>query len=868
MKPIKLTVSAFGPYAEVETVDFTDSGLFLITGDTGAGKTTIFDAVSFALYGEASGGKSRRASNGFRSDYAAEKVKTYVEYFFSHKGKEYRIKRVPDIIRRDADGKTATRQGNAEFEELGTGTVITGIRDVNEKVHEILGLDREQFSQTVMIAQGDFLKILNSKSDERRALFRKIFNTDVFKKLQEKLKEMNDECTAAVNQVNSAVLGSFARTSYYGEFAEAELLRSYSDDAKNLDLFIALLDKMIKRQEKQFKEVASEAEKESKKVISLTEKIQKAKDTNRDFDDLEVSSARLEALNAEAQEITEKKAKLGAGKRAAQLASAETLLKKIVSDKTAAEDRQKTLTFELKDIRAGLTAAKKALDEAEKAAEALDRLNAEITSLENASPVLAKLAEKRKLLEKTNKLLTVQAAESRKCDTLYTELKERFYLCQSGLLAQSLEEGMPCPVCGSVRHPSPAVLSDESVTREELDAAEQNRADAERALADINADAEAYKAAVQLALEQLKALGIKPDDDVSGRIKVLEKQIYNIRKALDSAKKTYETLQVDEAKKKAESDTVAQSLEKLKKSAEQARKQFEEELKKQKFSDEAEYLAAKLTEKEIAVLEKETADYDTARASAEALVKSLKNKTKSKKRIDINELKEQLDAADRRRNELGKAEREIHASVDRNNSVLNELSSSREKKEAFGKRRGIISELYKAVSGQKSQTVKISFETYVQQYYFKQVVAAANKRLTVLTDGMFVLRCKEEAKNMRSQAGLDLDVLDRSTGQWRDVSTLSGGESFMASMALALGLSDIAQEGSGEIRLESMFIDEGFGSLDDNSLHQALEVLSKLADGNRLIGVISHMPELKEKIDNKIIVTKKPTGSSIAVELS
>ena len=234
--------------------------------------------------------------------------------------------------------------------------------------------------------------------------------------------------------------------------------------------------------------------------------------------------------------------------------------------------------------------------------------------------------------------------------------------------------------------------------------------------------------------------------------------------------------------------------------------------------------------------------------------------------MSAEDLSAKLDAARTTARRAAAEDTALTAAQTADETAIARLTAIAEKRAAAQHRWAVVNEVYATVSGQMSRRTKLSFETYVQQYYFKQVIAAANKRLTVLTDGMFVLRCKEEAKNMRSQSGLDLDVLDRSTGLWRDVSTLSGGESFMASLALALGLSDVVQSRSGGVRLDAMFIDEGFGSLDENALRQAMELLTRLAGGARLVGVISHMPELKERIERKVIVTKTVSGSKLRVE--
>lgn len=865
MKPVKLILSAFGPYAGETAVSFHQKGLFLITGDTGAGKTTIFDAISFALYGEASGGNTRRSTKSFRSDYAPEGVKTFVEYFFEHKGRQYRVKRTPDTVKRDAAGKGTSRPGTAEFEELDTGRVVTGIRNVDDAIRVIIGLDREQFSQTVMIAQGDFLKILNAKSDVRKKLFREIFNTGTYENLQIRLKEAERRCADAVDTVNTkiTVLCGSAKTE---GFPENEALSEYKEKAEQLDNFANLLTKVTKKQQKALEKAEKTLSKTQADAELLSSKITAAQSVNSLLAALAAKEEEQKKLADRGEEMQALSARLDEAARAAAVVAADTLL---TSRQTQAAREEKNVTqgeAALKELNTKAKAAKAALADAEKKLADAKKAEPRIAAIQSALPVIKTLTANRQSLPAAQSKAAAAYKKSAECDLAYAQTKEHFYASQYSLIAAGLTEGEPCPVCGSVAHPKPAAPTAFTATKEDLESAEKAKNKAEAQLKECQTAVDTLSALIAGAEQQLKELKIDPQTDNEEMAAKLQTAITEAEKDYNEKDSACSGIVLAVERKSAEIKAAKENLTRIKAEIRESEKQFAAALKKQKFPNRNAYEKAGMSEKDRAAAEKELNNYRTAKAAADARVKELKAQTKGKKQTDITALSLQLSQIKAQRDESKAVCEKYGTAVSVNSGVLNSLAEQKALKEKATAKWAVYKELYNTVSGQKTNTVKISFETYVQQYYFKQVIAAANKRLSDLTEGMFVLRCKEEAKNMRSQVGLDLDVFDRGTNQWRDVSTLSGGESFMASMALALGLSDIAQEGSGEIRLESMFIDEGFGSLDETALQQALALLAKLADGNRLIGVISHMPELKDRIENKIVVTKKLTGSVIQTE--
>ncbi len=871
MKPLKITMSAFGPYSTVATVDFEkdigSDGVFLVTGDTGAGKTTIFDAISFALYGDPSGGKERRDSKSFRSDYAAAATATFVEFTFSHKGSTYVVKRNPEYPREKKSGSgVTTEKASAEIKCLETGEIIDGPKEVTEKCYELLGLTREQFSQTVMIAQGDFRKILTEKSEERKQLFQKIFKTQIYANLQSRLYAMKKECEEKDDRINGNILNAFSRIIVEPEFP---ITMEFFGEAKFLDKVMEELSEMTKTESVKYGAFTKTLEGIEKNVDTLNTAIAKGEETNKELKSLETLKKTLSDLSSQKKEMDEKKKKLDESKKVLpilpfvksveNISSLVTKLEKAITDETEDEAKAKTSLSSLKD----------ALKKAKKEYEAYDELKARVSSLENVLEPLKSKEKIEKDIASEKKALEKALMNSKEADEEYGRIKDAFYMSQYGLIAKELEDKKPCPVCGSTTHPSPAVLPEASATQEELDAADEKRKEFEGILQAETEKNTKLKASLESIEKQISSLKLKKDASaasVKAEIDELNAQALSLKDAYEKAqnneKKASELLSGISAQLKSNKDSLKEQKEELK----AAETELSSSLKEHGFKSLDDLNKANLLEAERNALEREINKFNEDLKSTKDQVKSLEDKTKGLKVIDLEDLKEKLTEAKDAKKAMEKDKSDMNNRLNTNTGILEELEKYKKEKGSMSKNWAIIKELSDLVSGQKSGAVKLSFETYVQQYYFRQVISAANKRLLTLTGGMFTLRCKQTAKNMRTQAGLDLDVYDKSTGHWRDVSTLSGGESFLASLALALGLSDVVQSGSGGIRLDSMFIDEGFGTLDEDTLQKAVSLLVDLADGKRLIGVISHRPELKERIEKQIIIKKKITGSEISIQ--
>ncbi len=880
MKPIQLVLSAFGPYVERTVIDFSalgEEGLFLIAGDTGAGKTTIFDAISFALYGEASGGKEKRKSKSFHSDYVSDQTETYVELTFRHRGETWWIRRNLEYQRpakKKKDGmETTTRQAaDAQMRNEDTGEEILRMDDVNRRVRELLGLTQDQFTQTVMIAQGDFLKILTASSDDRKKLFRDLFHTNLYVDLQSRLQEKNRACADEQKALEQVILSAEGKIDPEAEFAEREILLSYCGQIQHTDALCALLARLIE-QEKAAQEQARAQKKEAADQIgALIAAVTEGERVNRDFADWESKRARLAALTAGQGEIDAQRAALAAARRAQQLETDEALMRRTRRDM----DAQRAA---LSEAQAALEQAEKALPEAEtrmKEAESrggeIHALLAQAKQMEDCLPVLGEVERLKAALDTQKRELQRLTEDSSRAQATYTAAQNSYYLSQAGLLARELKAGQPCPVCGSTAHPCPAQITPETVTRQALEQAAQRRETAEKAQSDAATRLAANQAALDEREDRLRALKIGADETqqrLAARIDAAHQAAADRQREIDAARSAYQAL--DKRKTAAQSavDAAQKQLAALEEDLRVQTEAFEQKRTAHGFEDEASYRLAKRTNAEIERLDREIRNFDEQKRTLAAQSRELEEKLSGRQKTDLTALQNRRAAALDRQAKAENAEKAMVRKLTLHESAEREI---RQANAAIQKKRGkwqIIQELYTCCAGiaAGNPRAKLTFEAYVQQYYFRFVVAAANKRLTRLTDGMFTLRVMREAANRVSQSGLDLEVLDRSTGQARDVSTLSGGESFLASLALALGLSDAVQSQSGQIRMDAMFIDEGFGSLDENALRSSIDVLLELADGKRLIGIISHVQELEERIDKQIVVTKTPNGSTVRMNV-
>ena len=875
MKPIKLVMSAFGPYAGKTEIDFGvfgETGLFLIAGDTGAGKTTLFDAISFALYGEASGGKERRKSKSFRSDYALPKTETFVELTFSHRRDTWRILRNPEYIRPKLTGEgTTTQTASATLTNLETGEVFHGLMEVDQRVKELLGLSQDQFTQTVMIAQGDFLKILNASSDERKSLFQKLFHTGFYEAMQKKLQEMNSACNKEQEEMNLRLRLAGKKIDPEAAFPEKEMISLYQEDPKYAPLLQEVLERLLTFEKQQLKQAQKQKDDADAAHQHLIAALEQAKAVNAGHEKLEKARDALALLMDSQSSVDEKAAVLAGARKAREVLAGEMVLLNIQKEKAEQQsvltDAEKTL----QETEKALPDAQKALEQANLLLPQAEEFIVKARLLMQAAPQLKEKEKLQKQQTKLQKELNTLYENSRAADSAYAAAKEGYYRSQAQLLAAELKDGQPCPVCGAVHHPAPAPCTADTVTREDMEQAEKAQQLANEKLKKASDQKLTADAALTAALESLKAMQIGEDATEAGlkqQAKDCETQAAALRQQAETCQKRLTDLQLLSEKYGEAVRLGKERMASLTGREAEAEAHFHALLQTHGFENERDYQLSKLSEQDMTQLENAILSHQQQKTALSHQISQLTEELQGKEKTDLIALEEKRHAADAARQQAQEQVNAVMQKTSAHTDVLKEIQAVLGQMKRKEENWAIIRDLSDCCSGKAggNRRAKLTFEAYVQQYYFKQVVSAANKRLTLLTDGMFTLRCKEEARDRVRQSGLDLDVLDRSTGLWRDVSTLSGGESFLASLSLALGLSDVVQGQSGAVRMEAMFIDEGFGTLDDNALRNSLQVLSQLADGKRLVGIISHVHELEEKIEQQIIVKKGAQGSQITLQ--
>ncbi len=1043
MKPVRLVMSGFGPYGGREEISFAqwgEKGLFLISGDTGSGKTTIFDAISFALFGNASG--ENRRTDTLRSDYADDETQTYVELVFRHQNALYHIRRNPQYLRMKKRGEGYTEEKQNAWMELPDGRTVAGYHQVTSCVEELLGIDWRQFKQIVMLAQGEFIRLLNAGTGERAAILRKVFHTGPYEELQKRLKAREDalkrECEDSEARLIQLLNGMSLNREELPELLEAWRKEPNIHMAGRT---VECLERMTQA-DIQSRRKLERAVKEANRLLQeRTGQRIRAEQDNRLLEELAGTEARLEVSDSRQKEMEQQADRAERGRKALQaepyrlqkeqrqkeydgqteegrkleegLEETSRTLEALEDSRPEQEKRQE----ELKELRRQLEQLRRELPryaEAETAKEMWQQLKKERAQAEKSLKESRREQEKgereQKKIRKELETLrgvemdllkngqAVSEAESyenrfrrvmeqlegwqrleeelcrelesyRQEETAWQETadrclreEQRFYRAQAGILAGELTPGKPCPVCGSRDHPAPALREEGEEPLPDLDLLRQERSQAEQRLSRASRrygekkteaglaykqiqeglaelapetdwgqlsieetvkEAEVCLSAASQRLEELKARGealeagkirrIRLEKEaaeweeeagrLTARMEELSSQMARAESQAGQQEARYQTLMQSlscEGEKEARrrERRLNQDAEAIEKSCGKWQKDYDNGVKKQQtltvkleenrrqcgemkkrlasagrdflrvltqcgFGDEEELDRARLEERELKRLERELDAYRKDRLLLEKSCADLRRQCAGKEKADLKELRELERQAGQSREQWEQKRSAVSVEIAVNEGIIQkagrELEELEQKQAAYTQ----ASQLSKTANGNLTGKERLSFEQYVQAFYFDLVVEEANRRFYKMSGTQYMLRRKEQGNDRRSQAGLALEVYDFYTGKARPVQSLSGGESFQAALCLALGLSDVIQSFAGGLQIDAMFVDEGFGSLDSQALEQAVDTLYSLTQGERLVGIISHVSELKERIEQKILLQKDRKGSHI-----
>ena len=933
MRPTRLVISAFGPYAEKTVIELDKlgtSGLFLISGDTGAGKTTIFDAISFALFGTASG-SSRNASGDYAKHFrclnATPDTPTFVDLTFAYAGREYRVVRNPEYERPKmrGDGMTKENASATFYYPEGSGKVgpasrtVSGDTAVTNAVRDIIRVNAEQFSQIAMIAQGDFLKLLLTTTDERIDIFRQLFKTDKFEKLQEAIKkqslELKNMCgesesfaCVAVSHVSCDEKSAFAaniesarnlaaerRIADWGEFCDL-LEKVVNEDSAAVDSMKNGLDGYAARMTAMNQELGR-----AKNIETARKSLDEAKKNHaRRLPDLEPLTAAVAAAEARRPECE-------------KLQEEVTTLRNLLPEYGLLEEARGIIKGKERE----LAVSKESLDlkkkDFEKRNGEIQKLEEEFKGLSDAGENKAKLDAQQESLETRKKQLVQVGGTVKELDDTETtlrdaqneyldadkkyrqsndnyEAKNRAFLNeQAGILAETLEDGAPCPVCGSTAHPHKACKSVEAPTQAELEELKRNVAGLLKAWNDKAGKASKAKAARDAKREELgkklaELFGECSVEECKEKIRAefdsVKTQLQALKGKLDGEnrraarkeelERTLPEMKELHEKNRGEIDTLTNKISAAEAELDVLKKNAEDAAKKLPYAGKADAEKV-IREKQDAVagiqsaIKLATEKLNGCKENLKELegqVKSLEGQLKDAPQYNLEELESRCKAISDEQQALTGSWKTVSGRLEQNRRALTEIRGVAEKLGTLLKKRAWVDNLSNTVNGTLSGKDKMMLETYVQGAYLDRILRKANTRFLRLSNGKYELVRRGQASNKRSQSGLDLNVIDHTCGKQREVKTLSGGESFLASLSLALGLADEVQSSAGGIELDTMFIDEGFGSLDEEILRVAIDTLQNLAGSNRLVGIISHVEGLENRIDKNVRVQKDANNIS------
>lgn len=926
MRPLLLKMSAFGPYAGNTVIEFDklgDKGLYLICGDTGAGKTTIFDAICYALFGEASG--RLRDVSMLRSKYADDLTPTEVELLFLHNDKEYRIVRNPEYYRPSKRGEGLTKQPQDACLYMPDGNVISKAKDVNKAVEELLSLNCDQFFQISMIAQGSFRELLISDTNTRQKIFRELFKTGFYLTLQDKLSEARKEISDKVSDSKKSI-EQYVRDIMVDE---DDVLLIDVENAKSglmltediIELIVSLINKdetIANDNENKLKAVNGELERvnssiaiienaiNSKEMLDITLKEYEEKKPMEEAANAEFEKAKIELAKKDGivKELSTIEAEI---KKNEDIKKTEALVNRLSDDKKNKTEKLSLLSDE-KEQKAGvLSELKSELDGLKNVGVSIEEYKNKLEKLDESINELNELKKEHKkfirgqqeLEELTDKYIE-DNNEFKRLRDIYEEMEQAFRDGQAGILAATLTDGEKCPVCGSIAHPDKAKLTDEIPSEEKLNQAKENASKARDKANEASSFLRSRRTFVELIKEQLinNAVELFSDSDIDE-----DKDLFisNLESNIESRKFEITTLRNDindklnnekrraTRKKEIEDNLISEYEKKLKLIDEDIAslnieiaginasinenklkaKEIKESLIFSDMSD-AEIRRNELTytlnsiQQLYDIKEQERNQIHDEVTRLTSKIESLKKSLEGIEISDVTDKKAKKTELEYKRNDLTKKIQEERTRIRINNNVLVNIKDKVESLKETEKNLSYITSLSKTANGDLSGKEKIKLETYIQTTYFDRIIRRANLRFMEMSSGQYELKRQRVASDIRGQSGLDLVVIDHYNGTERSVRTLSGGESFMASLSLALGLSEEVQSSSGGVSVDTLFVDEGFGTLDSDSLDLAYKALTNVTEGNRLVGIISHVAELRNKIDNQIIVKKEKSGGSVA----
>lgn len=1000
MMPISLTLSAFGPYPDTITIDFEsfqEDGLFLITGPTGSGKTMIFDAMIFALYGKTSG--QIRQTDSLRCDHALNEIPTFVEFSFSLHQQNYTIKRNPKYY---LEGKKTPKQPSALL-ILPDGKMVEGIKEVNQKMISLLGVDDQQFKQICMIAQGEFTKLIMASSDEREKVLRELFHSETYQKLEEKLKvhlkTYQDKYDLLLNKRKDLMqeLQVEDHQEYLSKQTKliASQQKEYDDLKKDLDqkkqqlqLYRLQNQRLIQLKDlkQQFQDLKKQ-ENDYQELNKTVDTLKKAQETNYLYISYIKQQKKLQTLKLNQEDFLKQLKKLEKDyqekkvqadfldykqqtkeKLQNQIQETKQLINQIYQYQNDYQnlqtlkqqyrmlDEEHKLFLKKKEkFENGLQRDQERIQSEQQVQSKYElikqqyvRLNEQKVKVHQLSDYydqILKLNENKSDLQEEYTVVEKQVDHEK---MQYNQMEKLYFRKQAGIFALQLKEDQPCPICGSLHHPHPAQIEKEDITKEKLDQQAKKVKQQEHRLQDILQKILLSNQKKEMLVKQTKQLSselniqeeiskeifIKELDHLSkdekrmkkeylelqDELKYIQKlkksvalslkdmstyeskelkqaqsleniqvQIHQLSGKLDDSlrqyeigevNKNYQQVQKEYRQLSLEIETIQQDYEKVKNKYLEIKTKIsslnqqiiqEQEIYDEldnkyhtaldAFINEEEFLNLKTQINQISILEKKYQDYLISLKSLNEQIISLENEVKDSTYVDLSSLSETIKEVNQQLREKNDDLEKLKIDYSLKEKMIKDIQKINQQLEKDEDTYQRYLDLYNLASGKNN--ARVSIERYVLATYFENMLIYANVIMKQLSQGRYQLLRKDDAGKGRSQQGLELDVFDQESGNIRSIKTLSGGESFKAALSLALGLSRMVQDYAGGIELNTLFIDEGFGSLDSQSLDQAMNCLMELHHENKLIGIISHVSDLKDRIERQLVVERKQKQSVI-----